>query len=164
MKESGLSAEALDCFEEFVCDAYTNHFGEGRSTFFLPLYDCVLMLLDLSSGHEIEEDLLEEYLEWALDVDNLAFGMLLNAKTGELGRTADSISAEICYLLAAMVDNEEDQLTLLENGIEVAQEDLEFAQSQNMILAEYCATNLLASLEEGEFGDDEDTSEDDDES
>lgn len=147
MKENGFALEAREYFEEFVCEAYTEYYGEGRSTFFLPLYDPVLMLLDLSGNACMDEIMIEEYLEWALDIDNLGFGTLINSKTGELGRTADSIATEICFLLARHINNEEDRQTLIDNGIEVAMEDLDFAKEKGMILAEYCAANMLANLE-----------------
>ena len=147
LKENGFALEAREYFEEFVCEPYSEYFGEGRSTFFLPLYDPILMLLDLAGSADADEIVLDEYLEWALDVDNLGFGTLINSKTGELGRTADSIAAEICYLLAQIVNDEEAKITLIENGIEVATEDSQFTKEKGMVLAECCASNMLANLE-----------------
>ena len=146
MKENGFALEAREYFEEFVCEAYNEYYGEGRSTFFLPLYDPVLMLLDLAGNADVDEMMVEEYLEWALDIDNLGFGTLINSKTGELGRTADSVSAEICFLLASHVDDEDDRATLTENGMEVATGDLDNMKGKKLVLAEACLEVVLSNL------------------
>ena len=147
MQHSGFALEAREYFEEFVCEAYNEYYGEGRSTFFLPLYDPVLMLLDLAGNADVDEMMVEEYLDWALDIDNLGFGTLINSKTGELGRTADSVAAEICFLLAGHVENEDDRITLIDNGLEIAQEDLHLAREKGMVLAEKFAADLVKKLE-----------------
>jgi len=147
MKENGFALEVREYFEEFVCEPYEKYYGEGRSTFFLPMYDPIMMLLDLSGKADVDQMMVEEYLEWALDVDNLGFGTLLNAKTGELGRTADSIAGEICYLLAQHVEDEDDRNILLQNAIDVIQEDIEFTKKHKLILAQLYSEKLLTSLE-----------------
>jgi hypothetical protein len=159
MKENGFALEAREYFEEFVVDAYAKYFVEGGSTFFLPLYDPVLMLLDLAGNGNTDESEIDEYLEWALDLDNLGFGTMINSKTGELGRTADSLAAEICYLLVQHVEDEETRATLIDNAIEVLCEDVEFTKEKKMFLAETCAQNLLSNLEN--FGGDGDSVGDD---
>lgn len=146
LKENGFALEAREAFETFVCEAYTQHYGEGRSTFFLPLYDPILMLLDLSGDDNQDPEMLEEYYEWALDIDNLGFGTLINSKTGELGRTADSIAAEICYILSQKTEDEEVSDTLIENGVEIAAEDIEFAREKNFVLAENVTADVLRKL------------------
>ncbi len=146
MKESGFALEARDFFDEYVCEAYTEFFGEGRPTFFLPLYDPVMMLLDLAGNADTDDDMMEEYIDWAIDVDNLGFGTLINSKTGEMGRTADSIAAEICYILAQRVEDEGNKATLIENGIEIATEDLEFAKEKKLAMAEKCTAEVLEKL------------------
>jgi hypothetical protein len=147
MKELGFALEAREYFEEYVCEAYTEYYGEGRSTFFLPLYDPIVMLLDLAGNVDTDSETMVEYVEWALDIDNLGFGTLINSKTGELGRTADSIAAEICYLLAQQEEDEDVRATLIENGIEIASEDLEFTKEKKMILADHFAANMLRNLQ-----------------
>ena len=67
MKDNGFALEARDFFDDFVCEAYTEYFGEGRSTFFLPLYDPVMMLLDLAGNADTDDDMMAEYIDWALD-------------------------------------------------------------------------------------------------
>jgi hypothetical protein len=148
LKDSGFALEAREAFEIFVCEAYTEHYGKGRSTFFLPLYDPILMLLDLAGGADRDSDMMEEYYDWALDIDNLGFGTLINSKTGELGRTADSIAAEICYILSQQTEDEDARDTLIENGIEIASEDLEFTREKQLSLAEKSAADILRSLGE----------------
>ena len=147
MKDNDFAIEARDFFNEYVCEAYTEFFGEGRSTLFLPLYDPVMMLLDLSGNTDTDEEMMEEYVSWAVDVDNLSFGILLNTKTGEMGRTADSIAAEICCILAQKVEDPTTRATLIENGINVATEDLEFTQEKNMTIAEMYSSQVLEELE-----------------
>lgn len=146
-KENGFAIEARDFFDEYVCEAYTEYFGEGRSTFFLPLYDPVMMLLDLAGNADTDEEMMEEYIDWALDVDNLGFGTLINSKTGEMGRTADSIAAEICYILAQRVEDESQKATLIENGLEIATEDLEFTKEKKLAIAEEYSTAVLEKLQ-----------------
>jgi hypothetical protein len=146
MKENEFALEARDFFDEYVCDAYTEYFGEGRSTFFLPLYDPVMMLLDLTGNADTDEEMMEEYVDWAIDVDNLGFGTLINSKTGEMGRTADSIAAEICYILAQRVEDEDQKATLIENGLEIASEDLEFTQEKKLEIAEHYSAKVLEKL------------------
>ena len=147
MKDNDFAIEARDFFNEYVCEAYTDFFGEGRSTLFLPLYDPVMMLLDLSGSTDTDEDMMEEYVAWAVESDNLAFGTLLNTKTGEMGRTADSIAAEICYILAQKVDDPETRAALIKNGIDVATEDLEFTQEKDLIIAELYSAMVVEKLE-----------------
>lgn len=147
MKDNEFALEARDFFDDFVCEAYTEYFGEGRSTFFLPMYDPVMMLLDLAGNSDTEEDMMAEYIDWALDVDNLGFGTLINTKTGELGRTADSIAAEICFILAQLVDNQDDKETLIRNGLEIASEDVEFTEEKKFMIAEGYSRKILKCLE-----------------
>jgi len=146
MKDNDFAIEARDFFAEYVCEAYTEYFGEGRSTFFLPLYDPVMMLLDLAGNTDTDEEMLEEYIGWAVDPDNLGFGTLINTKTGEMGRTADSIAAEICLILAERVDNRQTRATLIGNGIEVAMEDSEFTKQHNLITARGYSARVLEKL------------------
>lgn len=146
MKENGFALEAREYFDEYVCAAYAEYYGGGRPTFFLPLYDPILMLLDLAGNEDPDPEMLEEYFDWGIDVDNLGFGTLINSKTGELGRTADSIAAEVCYLLAQKSEDKDISTALIANGIEVAEEDLEFTKEKKMILAEHCVVNMLENL------------------
>jgi hypothetical protein len=147
MMDNDFAIEARDFFDEYVCEAYTEYFGEGRSTFFLPLYDPVMMLLDLTGNPDTDEEMMQEYVGWAVDVDNLGFGTLINTKTGEMGRTADSIAAEICYILAQKVDDPSTRATLIENGLEVASDDLHFTREKNLLIAEKYSAQVLEKLE-----------------
>lgn len=146
LKDNDFAIEARDFFDEYVCESYTEYFGEGRSTFFLPLYDPVMMLSDLAGNPDTDEELMEEYVDWALDVDNLGFGTLINTKTGEMGRTADSIAAEICFILAQKVDNQDDRTTLIKNGIEVSSEDVDFTREKGLAIAQRHSDQILQML------------------
>ena len=93
---------------------------------------------------ELDEDILEEYTEWALDQDRLSFGTLANRRLGDLGRCADSLSAEICFLLAGQVEDEETRTVLIENGKELAQDARMFNKEQGLKLAEQHVDMLIS--------------------
>lgn len=148
LKECGFALEAREAFGHIVCEAYEEYYGEGRSTFYLPLYEPILMLLDLSGNPSIDDETLEEYLDWAQDIDNLGFGVLINSKTGELGKTADSISAEICYLLSQRLpESDPIRSDMIDYGIRIATDDVEFTRSKNMVLAAQSTNEVLHCLE-----------------
>ena len=103
-----------------------------------------MMLLHLAGDPDLDEDTLEEYAEWALDRDRLSFGTLANRRLGVLGRCADSLSAEICFLLAERIEDEETRRILTEHGKDIGQEALIFNTEQGLKAAEQQVKALLA--------------------
>lgn len=144
--ECGRPLEAKEAFETFVCEPFME-LPQGTTTFFLRLYDPILMLLNLAGNNVIDGSILEDYVEWACDIENLKCGDLVNAKTAEMGRSADSISVEICCRLAERVKSEAERKTLVELGRAVAETDLKFVQKKGGELAIHCSECWKGNLE-----------------
>jgi hypothetical protein len=148
MKDSGVAVQARKHFDRLVVKPFSAFFGEGKSSFFLPVYEPIMMLLHLAGeSPELDEDTLEEYAEWALDRDRLSFGTLANRRLGVLGRCADSLSAEICFLLAERIEDVETRRMLTEHGRDIGQEALIFNTEQSMTLAQQQVKTILSRYE-----------------
>jgi hypothetical protein len=118
------------------------------STFFFPLYDPILMLLDLHDNEEeIESAIIEDYVEWASEIDNLSFGEAINGRTAEMGRSGDSMSTEICYLLSMKVEDQAQRQIVLSNGARVAASDVELVQEKGTKLAKEYSLKMRENLE-----------------
>ncbi|KAL3919907.1 MAG: hypothetical protein SGILL_003519 [Bacillariaceae sp.] len=147
LMQCGFASEARASFEKFVCEPFTE-LPQGMSSFFFPLYDPILMILDLKDNDVLEESILEDYVEWALDFESLSTGAAINARTAEMGRTGDSISAEICYLLAKLTrDHQSRRDALVAHGRAVAATDIEFAQDKGTKFARQCSHTIHVNLE-----------------
>jgi tetratricopeptide (TPR) repeat protein len=146
MMECGQTSEARNHFEKFICEPFTE-LPQGMSSFFFPMYDPILMLLDLKGGEKLDQSILDDYLEWASDSDNLSLGENINARTAEMGRTADSISAEICYLLARTIQEPNQHKQLVEYGRNVATNDLDFVKDKGTKLAKLYSHTVHTNLE-----------------
>jgi hypothetical protein len=145
--ECDKTTEAREHFENFVCEPFTE-LPQGMSTFFFPLYDPILMLLDLKGKEKLDQAIMDDYIEWASDFDNLAAGENINARTAEMGRTADSISAEICFLLARATKDHRNNKMLLDHGRKIATNDLQFVKSMaSNKLATMYSSNIYTNLE-----------------
>lgn len=146
MVECGCASEARESFEMFVCQPFTE-LPQGMSTFFLCMYDPILMLLDLRGNTDIDGAIIDDYVEWATEMEHLKCGDLVNLKTADMGRSGDSIAAEVCYLLAQRAPKESDRKIMIENGKRVATDDTRFVQEKGIALAGHCSLNLLRNLE-----------------
>jgi len=133
LKDNGYPLEARDHFIHFVVDAFDEHFGEGRSTASLALFDPIMMVLDLARKVPVEG--FDQYVEWALTEENLRFGFMMNCSLGNLGRCADCISAEICLLLAEQVESSTTKRQLLRSGLDLTNELLSLAEAKRMNIA-----------------------------
>jgi len=133
-KEYGYAARARQIFDCCVVQKFHNHYAEGATTACLPIYEPILILLDLAAG-EVENETFQEYLHWAHDEENLRFGSGMNNAMGYCGRCPDSISAEICLLLAKGLEPGEDQLHLIQFGLDIILEVVSLTQKQKMIVA-----------------------------
>ena len=96
---------------------------------------------------KLEDAILDDYIEWAIELDNLFAGTAINARTAEMGRTGDSISAEICYLLSKLTKDPSKRTLLIENGIKVATSDVEFGQDKGTKYSKQCSHRVLVNLE-----------------
>jgi hypothetical protein len=152
--ECGFALEARSAFEQFICEPFMD-LPQGTTTFFMRLYDPILMILRLSEDDEISPTMIQDYVEWALDEENLRHGAALNKKTTFMGRSADSFSVEICCHLAVRVEDEETKNKLIELGLSVAEEDVKFVTERGGELALNCSEGWLANLNaiaSGELG------------
>jgi tetratricopeptide (TPR) repeat protein len=134
LKDCGYPGEARNHFDHFVVTPFQTHYGEGASTSCLPIYDPILVLLDLAAG-DVDNEAFQAYLDWAADGNNLKFGSVMNNAMGHYGRCPDSISAEICLLLAQRMQPGEDKLHLIQAGLDVILEVVTLTQKKKMIIA-----------------------------
>lgn len=98
MKDHGKALEARQLFERWVVQASADRLDERGITNDKPLHQPILMLLDMF-GTNCQTDRLREYADWAAVDTNGLFGSELNFTMGSAGRTADTITAEICLML-----------------------------------------------------------------
>lgn len=145
MKENGVAVQARKHFDRLVVQPFNTYFGEGKSSFFLPVYEPIMMLLHLAGGDTEDIDVVdfEEYTDWGLDRDRLCFGTLANRRLGALGRCADSISVEICFLLALRTEDQAIKRELVANAIAVGEDAMEFNRSQGLTSAEEQLRDVL---------------------
>lgn len=83
-------------------DADDENDEDEKATPFSPfqvLYKPITMLMHLASGLD-DNNIIQEYVEWAMDTSQSEYDKGLNSYTGSIGRNADSITAEICLNLA----------------------------------------------------------------
>lgn len=135
LRDNGYAVEARNHFTRIVVDSFDEHYGDGRSTFCLPVYDPILMLLDLTGGGNENDENIAEYVDWALGEENLRFGTVINCSLGSFGRCADSITAEICYLLAKELDLGDEKRVLTQNGLDIAMEVIFLTEKKHLIHA-----------------------------
>mmetsp|Transcript_14864 Transcript_14864/g.20999 ORF Transcript_14864/g.20999 Transcript_14864/m.20999 type:complete len:1620 (-) Transcript_14864:2986-7845(-) len=147
MKDNGLALEARENFKRLVVDAFNEHYGEGAFTFCLPVYEPVLMLLDLAGKQDTNVENFDEYVEWALNDENLRFGKVINNSLGNFGRCSDSISAEICLLLAKRIQDPDQKIKIVKNGLAVARESVELTETKGMIVSYKQVKPVLDELE-----------------
>lgn len=133
LKDDNRALEARDYFVRFVMEPFDEYFGDGRSTFCLPVFEPIMMVLALAGSREV--DGVAGYLKWALNEENLRFGTVINSTLGAYGRCADSISAEICLLLAERTQNYDDQGYLIRTGIAIVNETRYLSKVKRMLIA-----------------------------
>lgn len=146
MKDNGYALEARDNFISLVVDPFDEYFGGGRSTFFLPVYDPIMMLLDLAGSQDVEQ--FDDYVEWAIIEDNLRYGTVMNCSFGNMAYCADTISAEICFLLAERLNDGEQKRRLISSGLDIANEILSLTEAKRMLVARRVAKELHTKLTE----------------
>jgi hypothetical protein len=158
MKDLGRCMEALEIFVKYVVEAFDEYLGEGAFTFCLPVYDPVMMLLDLCENKENDEcENFEDFVAWGLEEENLRFGTVINNSLGSFGRDCNSIASEICLLLALRKEFEDDhddiekavtRATLVMNGLVIARESMAFTTEKKMYAAQMQVKPVLEALEE----------------
>lgn len=119
LKEGGYAMEARAFFEKVVLDPYEDC-KEAEITTILSIYKPLTILLDLSDRRSVDDATLRHYLAWVRKGQGLCFGAEVNSILGRLGRCADSLSAEICLLLAEKLDRPKDRDLVLIYGQRIA--------------------------------------------
>jgi hypothetical protein len=123
MKDNGKALESRKLFEVFVVSAFEEFYGGGGGTsVWLPLFEPILMVLELTGKTGLHIDHLEQYLAWALDEDNLRFGKALSYTLSIMGKNPNAISAEICSLLGDRLDDGELKTKLVQFATTLAAE------------------------------------------
>jgi len=135
-KEAGKSSEAFEIFNQFVLEPFKQHFTDGAFTFFMPLYEPIKCLLDLTANqYSISLEKLEEYLEWALVDENLCLPSIMNS-SHYLGRLPNSVTAEICLVLSRRLNKEDMRYKrLICSGFHLAHKTVEIATKKKMTTA-----------------------------
>jgi tetratricopeptide (TPR) repeat protein len=151
MKKQGRALEARKVFGEFVVDNFKTRLDDRGLTSDRPLHTPIMALLDMV-GTQCRTDRLEEYAEWALVEKNGMFGSELNFIMASGGRSADSITAEMCLLLAHHTADHTEKTFFIRKGYEVARDAIELTkekdESLGMILAFEQVKPIFEELEE----------------
>lgn len=131
MKDHGRANEARAAFEKHVLQTFAKRLDERGLTSDRPLHHPIKYLLDLHSSDGATE-FLRDYLDWAIVDKHGLFGAELNYTMGSAGRTADTITAELCLLLAKhRSTNQYERAHLICKGFEVAREALNLTAEKN---------------------------------
>lgn len=131
LKDAGMAQLALETFDRVILQAFTKFTLEGGGeTPDHVTHKPILVLLELSATDCYTEHI-GDYLDWAVDDANGQFDTELNAYTGSLGRSADSITAEICLLLAQKGQCDQQVLEkLVSKGFDLARASLKLTRAK----------------------------------
>lgn len=144
LKEGGYSAEALSLFEKAVIQPFEGH---GQSMV-RSVYKPLSMMLTLSCKAEVSEDTLRECFLWASDSSNICLGAKVNLHLARLGRCGDSISAEICALLASKLDIGSYRDSLVVQGLWLVAQSSDFLRRHRLQFAMTQLHQVRSRLEE----------------
>jgi hypothetical protein len=149
MKENGLESaeEGRVLYEHYFGANFQQYYGDGGRTFSLPLYEPIMICFDLCTRQEEEFPEFQDYLEWALDEDNLRLGPVLNNATACYGRMADAICAEICLLVAKRLEKGRDKEQLVRVALELAEESRILAAEANAVASLQQIAQMTKELE-----------------
>jgi hypothetical protein len=149
MKDHGQSLMAYTICKERIVDPFDEYYGEGRSTPSRLFHKPLLMLFDLHGNREGKVESFEDYLSWALCVDNLRFGSLANVACMSFGRLADCVSSEICLLLAKRNEcGKSTKKQLVASALGVCRDAVALATTKKSKPCVRSATDILSDLEE----------------
>jgi hypothetical protein len=123
LKDNGMALRARNVFDEYVVKRSSKVLDERAVTPDKPLHMPILALLDMF-GTSCTTGKIETYSEWVLVDRNGRFCTELNLYLGSLGRAADSVTAEICLLLARRSTDQDQKNELVKKGFELASETL----------------------------------------
>lgn len=147
MKEHGMALQARDILKRYILDVFRDFFGEGAFTFALPMFKPMDMLLDLHGNQNAEIEGLESYVTWALEPTNLRIGVTLNNALS-WGRVANSVTAEICLLLAKRVGDCHIKSKLINEGLTLMTEAVALAKQKGAAPSLRFSIPVLEELKE----------------
>jgi len=147
LKEAGFSTEARALFNKAVIEPFGNLAGK-KDRFSLPyIHESLLVLLDLSGKIKVNQDKKMELVDWAGKRENIVFNESTNIALGRLGQCGNTISAEICYLLASELDDCGERDFILEAGRQLCSHAIEFHRKYGTTLARKRAQNIAKKIE-----------------
>jgi hypothetical protein len=123
LKDNEMALRARNVFDEYVVKRSSNILDERAVTPDKPLHMPILALLDIV-GTSCTTEKIEKYSEWVLVDRNGRFCTELNLYLASLGRAADSVTAEMCLLLARHSTDQDQKKELIKKGFELASETL----------------------------------------
>ena len=139
MKKRGLGSQAKAIFNSQIVQKFDKYYGEGKSTFFLPMYKSVEVLFGLAGGEWLSSS--AELINWALKPETGSFSYHMESGAISIGRDGKGVVAEICLLLAKHQPHHDSCIQrLVEKSIRLVQESLqrfgrirvnEFANEEN---------------------------------
>jgi hypothetical protein len=147
LKENGMALKAREVLQQYVIDVFSEFFSDGAFTFSLPMHKPLKILLDLHGNHEGEVDNFDAYLNWALEPENLRIGDMLNNALS-WGRVGNSISAEICLLLAKRVDDRVIKSKLINEGLTLMAEAVDLSRKKRSSPSLRFSMPVLKELQE----------------
>lgn len=150
MKDRGMALKANEIFQLHVVDKFRKHFGEGKTTACIQMYEPISMLLGLAGGSFDDEpqDKYTEMVEWAMDKEPGYYKSVLETALGQMGRDCSSVRAEICLLLAKKTKHGGQRKRLLTRGIEWLQASEKRAKIGNGFEYAYLCTQLKTLSDE----------------
>jgi hypothetical protein len=137
LKETGFSAEARAFFEKAVIAPFGDHHN---------IFECLSVLFTLTGKGQVSEDKITEFAAWATKRENLVHGERVCMVTGRLGRCANTISAEICWLLASSMKAGVPRTTLIEYSKQLASHAALFNRKHGFTLARKQSQAILSKL------------------
>ncbi len=145
MKDNGLAFNARSALLTFIVHPFDEHFGPGGSTFSKPLFQPILVLLDLQGNEFANVDKIDEYTEWASDESN----MPIQSESLENAWAAMAVSpsvlfGEIYYYLAKRQSNIDVKRRFIQIGKRLMTRTL--TKSKSLPFARMYATEKLEKI------------------
>ena len=146
LKAAGFSGEARAFFNKVVMEPFGPQ-SRQCDEFALPkLHEALLILFDLSGKQKLGKAQICEISEWVAKRENLLFEDKVNVTLGRLGRCANTVSAEICLLLSAELDDDYERSVVLEYGKQLAYHATVFHRKHGTGIARKQAQNITTKI------------------
>ncbi len=130
--DNGMAEKSQKIFQRYVLEPFDKYFGKDGTTPFLASFKPIQIFFDiLVSLSRKDKEIDESYFEWALDLSNMEIGSKLDSGIGNFGRSAMSVSAEICLHLSKNVTDSDKRIKLIENGVKLADLAMSGCDGQN---------------------------------